>query len=91
MPSKAGEGFGKTTHQGYHRGYSEAATAAMAVAARFKKSGLSGCAKLKAIQGVLKKQLETGSLTMYGNQHPSGVDGVQSDWERSIRDGIRRM
>ncbi|WP_322089242.1 hypothetical protein [Burkholderia sp. BCC1999] len=40
--SKADGGFGKTTRQGYHLGYSGAATSAMAVAVRFKKSGLRG-------------------------------------------------
>ncbi|MGJ7558728.1 RHS repeat-associated core domain-containing protein [Variovorax sp. RB3P1] len=82
-------GFGKTTHYGYHAGYSAAAEVAMAGAARFKGGGVSGCTKLKVVQTALKTQLSNGGLTMYGNQHPNGVPGVTTDWKNSIKDNIR--
>jgi uncharacterized protein RhaS with RHS repeats len=82
-------GFGKTTHFGYHAGYSAAAERAMAVANRLKMPGVSGCAKLLAIQGALRAQLAKGGQTMYGNQHPNGVPGVTTDWENSIRNQVR--
>ena len=84
-----GRGFGKTTHKGYHSGYSEAAEKAMAVAARFKKSGVTNCEKLRVIQSALRSQLESGGQTMYGNQHPNGVPGVMMDWVNSIRNHVR--
>ncbi len=49
-------GFGKTTHNGYHKGYSAAAESAM-VFASTAKSGLSGCKTLAVIQAGLKLQL----------------------------------
>jgi hypothetical protein len=82
-------GFGKTTHQGYHAGYSQAAEKAMAIATRIKIDGVSGCAKLTTIQSALRAQLESGGQTMYGNQHPGGVPGVLSDWKSSIRNYLR--
>ncbi|MBD9668531.1 RHS domain-containing protein [Variovorax sp. VRV01] len=84
-----GAGFGKTTHYGYHAGYSAAAEVAMAGAARFKGNGGSGCTKLKVVQTALRTQLSNGGLTMYGNQHPNGVPGVTTDWKNSIKDNIR--
>jgi hypothetical protein len=85
-----GAGFGKTPHFGNHSAYSEAARYALNVAARFKKGGLAGCAKLKALQATLRSQLESGKLTMYGKHHSSGnTDVVQSEWENAIHNGIR--
>jgi hypothetical protein len=85
-----GAGFGKTPHLGGHSAYSEAVRYALKVAVRFKNRGLSGCAKLKALQAAFRTQLESGNLTMYGNQHPSGsTKAVQSEWEDAIRNGIR--
>jgi RHS repeat-associated protein len=82
-------GFGKTTHKGYHAGYSAAAEVAMAGAVRFKGKGEPGCMKLKIVQTALKAQLATGGLTMYGNQHPGKVPGVTADWKNSIKDYLR--
>lgn len=61
----------------------------MAVANRLKMPGVSGWAKLGAIQGSLRAQLARGGQTMYGNQHPNGVPGVTTDWENTIRNQVR--
>jgi RHS repeat-associated protein len=88
VPQKTGAGFGKTTHYGYHAGYNEAATAAIGVASRMK-SGLSGCKRLAVIQAALKKQLQVGGQTIYGNQHPNGTAGVEKDWKNTVRNHVR--
>ncbi|MFH4385209.1 hypothetical protein WAJ74_20775, partial [Acinetobacter baumannii] len=79
MKQITGAGFGKTTHNGYHKGYSQAAEGAMNIAARMKSS-VPGCKRLAIIQAGLKNQLIIGGQTMYGKGHPNGVPGVKSDW-----------
>lgn len=83
-----GAGFGKTTHNGYHKGYSQAAEGAMNIAARMKSS-VPGCKRLAIIQAGLKNQLIIGGQTMYGKGHPNGVPGVKSDWKGTVRNHVR--
>jgi len=58
-------GFGKTIHSGYHKGYSLAVKKMLEGAVKFKKQGLSSCAKIKAIQRALKQSLVKGDISMY--------------------------
>jgi RHS repeat-associated protein len=88
VPLKTGAGFGKTTHFGYHSGYNEAAIGAIKVAARFKPN-VGGCKKLAVVQAALKKQLQVGGQTMYGNAHPNGTGGVEKDWMNTVRNHVR--
>ena len=88
VPLKTGAGFGKTTHFGYHSGYNEAAIGAMKVAARFKPN-VGGCKKLAVVQAALKKQLQAGGQTMYGNAHTNGTGGVEKDWMNTVRNHVR--
>ena len=88
VPLKTGGGFGKTTHFGYHSGYNEAAIGAMKVAARFKPN-VGRCKKLAVVQGTLKKQLQAGGQTMYGNAYPNGTGGVEKDRMNTVRNQMR--
>ncbi len=60
----------------------------MKVAARFKPN-VGGCKKLAVVQAALKKQLQAGGQTMYGNAHTNGTGGVEKDWMNTVRNHVR--
>jgi hypothetical protein len=45
--------------------------------------------RLAVIQAALKKQLQAGGQTIYGNQHPNGTAGVEKDWKNTVRNHVR--
>lgn len=89
QPLKTGTGFGKQYHDGYHKGYSDAAFHALKVANRLKIPGVSGCAKLKAIQASLRGQLQIGGPSMYKGPNDLNAKPVTANWLNLMRSDIR--
>jgi RHS repeat-associated protein len=79
-PLKTGLGFGKQLHDGYHLGYNQAALHALRAANKLKIAGVSGCAKLAAIQMSLRAKLTAGDLSMYKGPGDANVDPVKKGW-----------
>ncbi|ULJ61592.1 hypothetical protein [Wielerella bovis] len=91
VKSQLGSGYGKTVHFGNHLGYTQAVNQALRVADRIKIPKLTGCKKMEIIQSALRKQLESGGITLYGNSHNNGTRWVQMDWESIIRQHVKGL
>ena len=52
---------------------------------------ITGCKKMEIIQSALRKQLESGTIPLYGKNHNNGANGVQMDWENIIRQHIKGL
>jgi hypothetical protein len=63
-PYQTGPGFGSTPHQGSHPGYSRAVHVMLRAMRKIKIPGLCGCAKVAALQKMLRSQLESGSTDL---------------------------
>jgi hypothetical protein len=63
-PYATGPGYGQTVHQGSHPGYSRAVHVLLRKARQLNIPGMCGCAKVAALQRMLRAQLETGATDL---------------------------
>jgi RHS repeat-associated protein len=86
VPTQSGHWYGSTIHLGKHPGYQQAVDKALTVARRLNIPGLCGCAKVAALQNMLRNQLQSGGIDL--NKGP-GTATIRTNWLDYLRNSTR--